>query len=621
MLWVPQDGLPVDSAQMKFASKKIRFWIPIVILLVIAAYVGLMLVKAHFVLDVARLPNYDFSEEIPSIRGGFYCYSSGGTPYPLVKSTPCWEYRLDPVAMTQSVVKAKSQKQPRTRKAQAVTIADVLGLPREKVFSMIENFSNRYQLLKVSDDRRAYEILSDRTKVAGVVINNTNERRYFEGNRLCHVLGGVNKQNEGVEGLEAKYNRYLKGTPGRISGKKDGLRRVITDKIEEKIPPIPGCDIYLTIDHFLQKTVEEELTAGIAEFGAAAGWSVVLDVATGRVLAMASYPDYDPRKYSTAKSEERRNRVVGYNYEPGSVMKVITAAAAVDAGFASAHTVFSTDRGEKDRSGKYKYYSLPRDSHAMDEKLTLKDAIVHSSNVAIGKLGYDFGPKRVYEYLRKFGFGRKSGIEVPGEQYGLLNHYSKWDKASWSRIPIGQGVAVSAIQLASAYQAIANDGVRLPPYIVDSIRDADGNDLLMRKNDAGERVISLSAARQVREMMLGVAAAGGTARRARLKGYSVAGKTGTAQKAIEGQRGYAPGLYRATFCGIVPSGVVKRNPEDSIPVPPEIVVLVTLDFDQRATYHQGGNSAGPIFKRITERAMRYLEIAPDKPEEIADEED
>ena len=327
-----------------------------------------------------------------------------------------------------------------------------------------------------------------------------------------------------------------------------------------------------------------------------------MNAKTGAILSMASAPDFDPRMFSRTSDRNRLNRAVAFTYEPGSVMKVITAATAIDQDFVKPDSLYTTNRDDD------RYYRLPGDAgHVWEPRITITDAIVHSSNIVIGKLGFDLGPKRVYEGMRRFGFGEKTGIELPGEEVGILFDPSRrmWDKATWSRAAIGQAFAVTAIQLVSAYQAIANNGVRMKPYLIDRVVASDGLVLLKNEPRPVNRVIRESTAKTLREMMRGVAAPGGTARRAAMKGYSVAGKTGTAQKSA-GRAGYLPGQYRATFCGMVPA------------THPEIVVLVTLDFDQRRLYHQGGNSSGPVFRRIATKTMRYLMIPKDVPDDDVD---
>ena len=328
-----------------------------------------------------------------------------------------------------------------------------------------------------------------------------------------------------------------------------------------------------------------------------------MDAKTAAVLAMASLPDFEPLAFGRAPESARLNRAVAFNYEPGSVMKTITVAAALDAGFVRPTSLYRTNRDDPN------YYRLPGDgSHVWEPTMTVKDALVHSSNIVIGKLTFDFGPRRLFKCMKAFGFGEKTGIELPGEQFGILPdpHKRMWDRASQSRAGIGQFVAVTAIQLAGAYQAIANDGVRMRPYIVDRVVRADGTLAYQGKPTPAGRPISAQTARTVREMLLDVATPRGTARRAAIRGYSIAGKTGTAQKQLEGGRGYAPGLYRATFVGIVPA-------DD-----PALVVLVTLDFDARARFHQGGNSAAPVFRRVATAALRYLMVPPDRPDELVD---
>ncbi len=587
-----------------------RFWLPVIGLVGFAAFVSQKLIRSHVDSDLTA-PRYEFESKLPGRRGSIY--DAGGAAYPLVKSVPVWEYHLDPVALTNAVVRKRGE--PRRKPAAIIrTIADALRLDYGKVKAMAANTSKRYQFLAQSTDPEAHRVLADSHLVAGVAIEDRQIRQYLHGRFLSHVLGSVNTQGDASAGLELKFNSELAGVPGLVRGKRDARGRELYDKRIEKVAPIPGADLHLTIDHNLQYEVETGLADGLKQFHAGSGWCVILDAQTAAVLAMASLPDFHPLAYGKATESARINRVTNYTYEPGSVMKVITAAAGIDTGRVRPDSLYSTDRHEDG------YYRLPGDgSHVWEPRMSVKDAIVHSSNIVMGKLGFDLGQKVLGDYFKSFGFGARTGIELPGEECGILPRpirgTTDWDLATRSRAPIGQAISVTALQLASAYQAIANDGVRMKPYLIESIIDADGGERYRHKPEVLARPVKPETARTVREMMLGVAANGGTARRAAIRGYSIAGKTGTAQKSA-GRRGYLPGLYRATFCGIVPSGVVKRHPEDEAPVPPRIVVLVTLDFDTKELYHQGGNSAGPVFKRITTAALRYLAVEPDRPEEV-----
>ena len=583
---------------MPMRGENWRFWLPVLGLLAFASYSTVRLVKAHLDPEV-NAPDYVFTHELLSRRGSIY--SAYGKNYPFAKSVPFWEYRLDPVAMTNAVVRRRGEP-PRPRKAIVKTIADALGLGYHRVLSMADSEPKRgyrSQFLALSSDPDAHRTLADSKLVAGVAISDHQVRQYLHGRRLCHVLGSVNADHCGSAGIEQRFNRELTGTSGTIQGMRDARGRELYDKRKVSIDPIPGADVYLTIDHNIQFEAEDALKWGIGEFGAGSGWCIVMDSRTGAVLAMASMPDFEPLSYGYVSDDAKVNRAVSFIYEPGSVMKVITAAAAIDAGFVRPNSVYRTNRDDPN------YYKLPGDgSHVWEPTMTVKDAIVHSSNIVIGKLGFDFGPLRLYDAMRKFGFGQLTGIELPGEQYGILPDPRKrmWDKASQSRAAIGQFVAVTGIQLVSAYQAIANDGLRMKPYLVDRIVEANGIESYRHNPEPAGRPISTATARTMREVMLGVASKEGTARRAAIRGYSVAGKTGTAQKALRGR--YQDGLYRASFCGIVPAS------------DPHLVILVTLDFDARTKFHQGGNSAGPVFKRIAMASLRYLMIQPDRPEEL-----
>ena len=452
-----------------------RFWTPVLLLLLMAAYAGQKLVRAHVDPKVTA-PTYDFERELPARRGTIY--SAYGERYPLAKSVPFWEYALDPLALTNAVVRRRGE--PRRPKYAIVkTIADALGMDYRKLKGMVDappRSGWRNQPLGLSSDPEVHRILADSSLVAGVAIHDRQVRQYLHGRRLAHVLGSVNAGHVGSAGVEQRFNRELSGTPGMIRGRKDARGFELYDKRTISIDPVPGADVYLTIDHNIQFEAENALKWGVDEFGAGTGWCIVMDAKTAAVLAMASLPDFDPITYGHTTEDEQLNRAIAFNYEPGSVMKVITAATAIDAlpGKYGPGTVFRTNRDDPN------YFKLPNDAgHTWPATMTLRDAIVHSSNIVIGKLAYDLGPKTVFDGMKRFGFGEKTGIELPGEQYGIVPDPNKrmWDKASRSRAGIGQFVAVTAIQLAAAYQAIANDGIRMRPHVVEKVVAHDGSEL------------------------------------------------------------------------------------------------------------------------------------------------
>ena len=586
---------------MPMRGENWRFWLPVVCLAAFAVYSAQKLVRAH-VDPKVDAPDYEFTRQLLAQRGSIY--SAYGKNYPFVKSVPYWEYSLDPVALTNAIVRPKGEKRPRAKEAIVKTIADALGLEYRRVLQMANKppcRGYRSQFLALSSDPDAYRTLADSRLVSGVAISEKQVRQYLHGRHLSHVLGSVNAEGVGSAGIEQRFDRDLTGTPGTVQGMRDARGRELYDKRKISIDPIPGADIYLTIDHNVQFEVEEQLKWGLREYGAGSGWCIVMDARTADVLAMASLPDFDPLSFGRASDGAKMNRAIAFNYEPGSVMKTITVASAIDAGLIKPDSLYRTNRDDPD------YYRLPGDgSHVWEPRMTVRDAIVHSSNIVVGKISYDFGPLRLFEYMRKFGFGAKTGVELPGEQFGILPDPRKrmWDKASRSRAGIGQFVAVTAMQMCSAYQAIANDGVRMRPHIVERIVASNGAEVYRKVPEPIGRVISAKTAHTMREIMLDVASPKGTARRAAVRGYSVAGKTGTAQKQIPGGRGYYAGLYRATFCGIVPAS------------DPRLVILVTLDFDAKTLYHQGGNSSGPVFRRIAKAVLRYLMIPPDRPDEL-----
>lgn len=604
---------------MRGFKENLQFWLPFVLLAGAACVFSVRLVMLHLDLLTSKpKPNdYTFTKDYIALRGPI-C-GAAGPDYPLASSVKIWEYRLDPKAIN---LKRRSfvDKNKRFSYSEAAhIISEQLEIPLLDVMDAYakRGWGSRNTLLKTSIDSEIHKALVSKAADLGLKIEEKNIRRYPQGKRLSHVLGFVTLDRNasvGNAGVEMRYETLLKGRPGRVSGSRTALGKEVRIKRGVDVDPQRGCMVKLTIDHNIQYQVEKALADGVASNGAESAWCIVLKAKTGAVLAMASLPDFEPERYNKYPKVNYRNNAITINYEPGSVMKCITACAALNERLVGPDTMISSAQRDP------RYYRLPTDhGHKWDPMMSVRDAIVHSSNIIFGKIGVDLGPDRMWAYLGKFGFGQKTGIELPGEERGNILTLKDWyeDKVKWSRAPIGQGVSVTGIQLAAAYGAIANDGELLRPYIVESVTDAEGQIIERREKEVVGRPCRPEVARRVREMMLGVATRSGTARRAAVRGYTVAGKTGTAQIAYRGS-GYSNTDYNASFVGIIPASR------------PELVILVTYHkpvFCRRrgGPYqiynHQGGVCAAPTFRKIAEYSMRYLEIEPDLPEEFPEDDD
>ena len=610
---------------MTGANEKLRFYAPVALLIAGAIGIGVRLVLLHLnmVMAHSKQPNYGFTKNTLGARGTIYCsiYGTKDTSV-LAQTKTVWDYHLDAQAATRDPTNPKKPISPKLRREKMQTLSDVLQIPLVQVMdayakrlSSTSTNLAKYVYLATSDDDGIHAVLSDpKRRFNELAIDEKQVRVYPQGRRLSQVLGFVNRDSAsgvGSAGIEQVYERLLKGMPGTVRGTRIATGGEARVRREIDVDARPGNDVYLTVDPNIQYEVEQALRAGVASNKAERAWSIVLSVKTGAVLAMACLPDYDPSEYNKSSAAERFNGAISENYEPGSVMKTITACAVLNEGVVGPDTMMNTAQNDPN------YYRLPGDvGHKWEERMSVRDALVHSSNIVFGKLGVDLGPKRLWTYMTEFGLGRRTGIELPGEETGLLPNWKSWDKVKWSRAPIGQGVAVTAIQLASAYAAIGNDGELLRPFIVKKVVAPDGSVLSEHpEKEVLGHPIKAATARKVREMMLGVAKKGGTARRAAVQGYSVAGKTGTAQ--MKEGRGYSKTAYNASFIGIVPASR------------PEIVILVTY---QKPAYcrsrsgseelgvpifnHQGGICAAPTFSRIASKVLRYMAVEPDIPEEI-----
>jgi len=413
-------------------------------------------------------------------------------------------------------------------------------------------------------------------------------KRYYPGGRLAsHVLGFVDIDGNGLEGIEAAYEDILKGVPGQRTLEQDATGEVDLVQAEESYdPPEPGRSLFLTIDKQLQYYTELTLSEAAQKYHAEAATAIVMRPQTGEILALANVPDFDPNKPSDSSVEERRNRALTDVYEPGSSFKIVTVAGALEQGVVTPHTTFGVPDSMQ--------YSdrVFHDSHPHPPmQMTTAEIIEQSSNVGTIQIGLRLGGAQLDRYVRRFGFGKQTGLGFPGESPGIVLDRSDWTGPTIATIPIGQGIAVTAMQLASAYSTIANGGVWTEPKLLSGTVGGHGR-VRLSNPPATKRVISETTAAKMVDILTGVVERG-TGIEAQIPGYAIAGKTGTAQKPLD-TGGYG-NQYVASFAGFAPAN------------DPEIVVIVSLDEPSPIW---GGSTAAPTFKLLTEYALRHLGIAP-----------
>lgn len=422
----------------------------------------------------------------------------------------------------------------------------------------------------------------------GVFFRDTTVRYYPHSSYMCHVLGFVNYEGAGSAGVEQFLDKYLRGSPGVLESRVDAFRHELYMERGRYIPALEGADVFLNIDQNVQHIVEKALDAIMEKHKPKAAWAIVQRVRTGELLAMATRPSFDLNKFNTTSRSAMMNRAISVNYEPGSTFKAGIIAIAIDRGTVTADTVFYCEKGRWPYKGR-----ILRDHHSYG-RLTVADILKKSSNIGAAKIALTLGNKRMYDDMVEFGIGHRLGVDLPGEEAGILHSVDKWSKISATRIAIGQGVAVTALQMLGIVCTIANDGFLMKPYVVGSVVESDGTVLLDRRPEVLARPISGETAAVMRRLLSRVTERGGTGLKARVDGYKVAGKTGTAQKPIAG--GYSSTAYMASFVGFLPA-------ED-----PEIGVIVVVD--EPRFVHTGGAVAGPAFSEIAGQTVRYLNISP-----------
>jgi cell division protein FtsI/penicillin-binding protein 2 len=478
-------------------------------------------------------------------------------------------------------------KQVRQAPTVAAAVARDLGLDEENVLAALSDKRVDFVYLERKADPRKAKALENRD-IVGLGFYPEERRIYPQRKVGASVVGYAGLDNEGLAGLELRYDDVLSGEDGRETIVRDPFGRLL-DVVEAK-PVREGQDIHVTLDHRLQAEVEQVLRETRAAWGAKSATAIVLDPRTGGILSMAVAPGFDANAYGSQEPDVVRNRAVTDTYEPGSTFKVVTVAAALEEGIVQPQTAFTLP---------YELEVADRVIHDAEERgtetMTVSEILSRSSNVGAITLALLLDRARLASWIEKFGFGEKTGIDFPGETPGIVLPPERWTGSTIGNVPIGQGIAVTPIQMAAAYATIANGGVWIPPHLIERIGD--------HEVDPGKerRIVSRRTARLLTAMMENVVSAEGTGVEAQVPGYTVAGKTGTASKP-DPKGGYSETAYVASFVGFVPARA------------PRLVILVAVDEPNGAIW--GGTVAAPAFAKIAQFALQYLDVPPDAPETL-----
>lgn len=432
-----------------------------------------------------------------------------------------------------------------------------------------------------------------RLRLQGVDFIEEHRRVYPRGALAANVIGYVGVDGTGLAGIEHSFDSHVRGRAGKVTVLKDARRGMYLVGGEGQNRPVDGNDVVLTIDSVIQFIVEKALLTSVERYRAAGGAAVVMDARDGAILAMASAPTFDPNRFGEYAQASWRNRTVQDSYEPGSTFKIVAAAAGLEEGIVTPSQILDCGDG----SIRVANIEIREHSGKQFGLMSFSDVIAHSSNVGIIRVALSLGERRMYDYVRRFGFGQRTGVELPGEAIGLLRQTSRWSQVSSASIAIGQEIAATPLQVLRAMSVVANGGLRIEPRIVERVVSSEGETIHRPERPAPARVISERTAAVLNEMLKGVVSHG-TGKAAALDEHVVAGKTGTAQKAFRG--GYSPDRVLASFVGYVPADR------------PRLIILVSVDEPRGEQF--GGKIAAPAFREIAEGALRYLGVEPSLPQ-------
>ena len=419
------------------------------------------------------------------------------------------------------------------------------------------------------------------------------KRTYPNGQTLGHVLGFLDHEGDGIQGVEMTMEKYLRGHDGFRYIERDRTGKEILLYRGQEEPAEHGLNVRLTIDMGLQAILEDELEAAFHDLKPEMAVGIIMDPATGEILAMTNRPCFDPNDPGDARPEQMKNRAIIDMVEPGSTFKIVVASGALNEGTVNDKTKIFCENGAFNYGGK-----ILRD-HSSYGEMTVHDILVKSSNIGSAKMALKMGDAKFYEYVRRFGFGEKTGIELPGEIPGIVHPPHRWDKLTITRMPMGQSVSVTPLQIVTGMSVIANGGRLVSPHVVRSVEDSEGHVVLEKPPKVVREVIPQKTARFVGNALAGVVGPGGTAQLAGVAGFTVAGKTGTAQKINSSGTGYAEGKYIVSFVGYLPEEA------------PRFACLILIDDAKVASnLNYGGLVAAPIFSRVGERVARHMDLVP-----------
>jgi cell division protein FtsI (penicillin-binding protein 3) len=431
-----------------------------------------------------------------------------------------------------------------------------------------------------------------RLKLDGIGLVKETKRFYPNAEMAGQVIGFTGLDPEGLEGIERKYNATILGNNGYLVTERDALGREIARKGVVVKGATKGNNVTLTLDKNIQYIAEKELAKAVTANGAKGGMVIVMEPQSGKVLAMSNYPNFNPNAYAGYGPQYLRNKTISDSFEPGSTFKVFLIAAALEERVVSANEGFNCENGSYNIGGR-----TIHDTHKYG-RLSVGEILKYSSNIGAAKIGSRLGQERLYRYLKGFGFGERSGVDLPGEVAGNLRDRSQWFGVDLATISFGQGVTATALQLTTAMSAVANGGMLMKPYLVEKVTNEDGDLLQQFSPQERQRVLTPETAKVVAKMMEGVTAQGGTGTNAAVDGFRVAGKTGTAQKVDPITHGYSVDKRTASFLGFVPADK------------PRLTILVVIDEPKTSPY--GGVVAAPAFGAIAQQSLVYLKVLPDQ---------